>query len=122
MERTTKSKPLWIKISPGTLVLRALDPNRRIKPKQKIYATAEQLGKHVVEFELLEGEVEVVTAGTPINADAAPTKEEYTVDHTGVGWYNVLSPTGKVMNEGKLRAADAEKLKSELEESQEDEL
>ena len=45
-------------------------------------------------------------------------KEEYSVEHVGIGWYNVVSPGGKVMNDKKLRSEDAKALKTRLEEEQ----
>ncbi len=120
MERKKDKRPLWKKISPGTLVLRALDRKRRIKPKQLVHATPDQLGSHISEFELIEGKVDMDKYKDQDTPSATKTKEEgYTVKSASRGWYDVLSPDGKKMNEKGLRAKDAKALKEELEATQE---
>lgn len=125
MKRTVDtSKPLWRKITHGTLML--TDHPTRIKPKEEVRLTQEQLGKWQDEFELLEdgtGKNKVSKKLTPksiaeVEANApTPDKETYKVVVAGTaGWYNIVSSDGKVMNDKKLRAEDAEALKEQLEE------
>jgi len=126
MKRTKKesSKPLYRKITRGTLHLRDKD-NHRIKPKQEIRATPEELGKWIDEFELIRNADGSLPKGGKKKGEKkkekkkeAPAKifDTYTVEHIEEGWYNVLSSSGNVMNESKLREADAKDLKAQLEE------
>lgn len=115
MERVKKDMPLWKKKTPGVLIITA--PIRmRLKPKQEFRATPEELGRHIGDFELLEGDVDFKKypqlQKEDVKTPAPP--EEYTVDHVGKGKYNVLSPSGKRMNEGELTSKEAEKLCKEL--------
>lgn len=115
MKRGDKSEQcLWVKTTPGTLIIRG--PQRlRVKHKQKIKATVAELGKHVKEFELLEGTIDK-TKNPDLDDTLTPVeKEEYTIDNLGAGWHDVLSPSGERMNTKRLRAADAAALKEELE-------
>ena len=122
MKRADTTKPLWKKITRGSLYL-AGTPRKRIKPNERVRATEEELGKWVAEFELLDKgsgnhEVTSVKVGEPGEEESfgTPEKEIYTVEHVGTGWYNVLSSVGKVMNESKLRSEDAQALRAKLEE------
>ena len=124
MKRADTTKPLWKKITRGSLYL-AGKPRKRIKPNEKIRATQEELGVRVVEFELLDkgsGKHEFKPkpkeeAEKPREESVEiPEKEIYTVEHVGTGWYNVLSSVGKVMNENKLRSEEAQALREKLEE------
>ncbi len=129
MERTKENKknkkPWWIKTSPGTLI-RKLPKQFRIKHKQKIQATVEELGTNLktgelfceTAFELVEdgtGKYAVKKSKKKIEKEDAPVNEKYTVKSVGTGWYNVLSPSDEIMNEKKLRAEKAEELKEQLE-------
>lgn len=121
MERIDK-KPLWRKMTSGKLYLHR-KPFVPIKPKQKVLATEEELGNHVKDFELLDkgsGRYEFKPKKVEKPEEEKPVegaeKEVYMVEHVGTGWYNVLSPAGKVMNESKLRSEDAQALRAKLEE------
>lgn len=138
MERAKDDKrPLWRKTSSGTLTLRGpgMDPRRRIKPNQTLHATAEQLGGFINQFELVSDPGGQVTsedlalsatkpeaakaagkpAPEPTKAPTKPSVEKYEVRHVGSGWYDVVSPEGKTMNDKKLRSTEADELKEELE-------
>ena len=121
MIRADKTKPLWRKTTRGSLYL-AGKPRKRIKPNEKVRATEEELGKWIVEFELLDkgsGKNEFIPKSKEQVEEEKlniPDKEEYMVEHVGQGWYNVVSPSGKVMNEKKLRSDDADTLRSQLSE------
>lgn len=129
MERKSKQKPLWRKLhyreSPSGMSKVHIPAISKsiIKPNQKVRATVEELGDNIKEFELIDAAGNTVDI-TPVET---PTEElvvekvdveadGYTVEHVGAGWYNVVSDSGKVMNEKKLRGADAEELKEQLEE------
>ena len=133
MERTKEKKkekknqkPWWIKTSPGTLI-RKLPKAFRIKHKQKIQATVEELGTNLKTGELFcETDFKLVEDGTGKYAvkkskkkiekeDTSDPEKSYIVKSVGTGWYNVLSPSGEIMNEKKLRAEKAEELKEQLE-------
>lgn len=116
MERSNKSKPLWIKKTTGTLILRT-PLYLRLKHKQKFHATPEELGRHIDDFELLEGAVDLKKYPQQ-EEKIAPASEEYKTEHIGAGWYNVISPTNEIMNEKKLRADEAADLVKELEKQQ----
>lgn len=120
MERKNKEElPLWKKVSPGTLIIRK--PRYiRMNHGGKYRATAEELGRRIGEFDLLEGEVDMKKFPQVADEEKVPPKEEYSIESVKGGWYNVLSPTGDVVNEKKLRAQEAEELKASLEEVQED--
>ncbi len=121
MNREDKMKPLWRFKDRGTLMLRT-HPTR-IKPKEEVRLSQEQIAGHEEDFELLEnvkGKYKVkknFKSIAEVEEDAeAPEKDTYEVEVAGIGWYNVVSSDGKVMNETKLRAQDAEVLKTQLEE------
>ncbi len=123
MERSNKDKPKWIKRSHGTLVLRS--PSKlRLKHNQEFRASVEELGKYIDQFELLEnvkGKYKVKKKKDEpedSNKGEQPPEEIYDIEHVAGGWYNVVSPTGKVMNEKKVKSEDAEKLKLKLESKQ----
>ena len=116
-------KPKWKKIQGGNLTLAGR--RGRIKYKEVLRISEKELGKYRDQFELLEdgtGEYKVSEAAVEGLPEKQPIpaipvkKEEYHVKHTGGGWYNVESGSGKVMNEAKLRSEDAEELKAQLEE------
>ena len=113
MERKKDKKPLWMKKTRGVLVLRK-PTMLRIKPKQRFRATPEELGRFLDEFELLEGDVDLKKYPQQ-EEKIAPPPEKYKTEHISAGWYNVISPTGEVMNEKKLRADEAEDLVKQLE-------
>ncbi len=123
MNRTekTKSLPLWRFKDRGTLMLRT-HPTR-IKPKEEVRLSQEQIAGYEEDFTLLEnvkGKYKVkknFKSIAEVEGEAeAPEKDTYKVEHLGKGWHNVISSDGKVMNETKLRAEDAEALKEQLEE------
>jgi hypothetical protein len=131
MNRTNKKskKPFYRKITPGNLHI-ILDggTRTRIKPKEVVQATEEDLGKWLSEFELVSADViseDVKARAKGMVADEDEDEgltadvDGYTIEHTGGGWHNVLSPTGKVMNDAKLRAEDADALLAHLEGEQE---
>lgn len=125
-----KKKPLWRKLpfteSPSGMNKVHIPAIRTsvIKPNERIRATVEELGKHIGEFILVDPgdyDVDLPTeekeAKGPVRRETSPQgAEEYHVKHTGGGWYNVESSAGKVMNEEKLKKAEAEELVAELEE------
>lgn len=99
-----KGKSLWRKVSDSSL---KLDEDRpRVKPGEEIWATEKELGDHISEFDLLEATSEKIDESIP---------NEYTVEHKGGGWYDIISPTGKKMNEDSLKVEEANKRKRELE-------
>lgn len=119
-------KPLWIKTSPGTLI-RVKPLKFRIKPKQEIHATVKELGTNLKTGELFcDTDFKLVKDGTGEYAikklkkekekedEKKDKKEEYTVKSVGSGWYNVLSPSGEIMNDSKLHAEKAETLREQL--------
>ncbi len=124
-EPEDKSLPKWRKISGGVLYLKARG-RRRIKPKESIRATQEEIsrcmpdGTGVYHFELIEdgkGKNKVAKKTATDAQVALPVeKEGYYVKHVAGGWYNVVSEVGKVMNEKKLKSAAAKGLKDKLEE------
>lgn len=123
MKRAEKNKPLWRKISPGTLYPFPNERGRRVKPKETIRASREEIEHVIDQFELIEnvkGEFKVkkkfLADSEEENIPGAPAKDSYSVESAGGGWYNVLSPEGTVMNDKKLRAEAAEELKESLEE------
>jgi len=95
-----------------------------VKPGESIRATQDELEKFSDDFELVENgkkefkikDVKKVKSSGNDEEEKIPSepKEEYTVEHSGAGWYNVLSPAGKVMNDSKLRQDVAKELKAEL--------
>jgi hypothetical protein len=119
MVRTNdKNKPLWRKTSTGTLYPFANRRSLRVKFKQEIRATKEELGKWIDQFELVEN----VSGKNKVNPEdlkeevvKTPDKDVYSLIHVGVGWYNIESSAGKVMNEKKLRQVDAKALLEKLE-------
>lgn len=129
---TSNVKPSWRKITEGTLYPFPTQRNRRVKHKETIQATAEELGNKINQFELVDpgaGEYKIETTSLPVKEEGssvtvepvkskehAPDKETYTIQHVGGGWYNVVSSTGKVMNSDKLKSADAQSLRDSLEE------
>lgn len=122
MKRSNTDLPLWKKITTGKLYPFAGQRNRRVKPQEKIRCSYEEL-KHVLQhFELVEngkGEFKIDDSVFKIEEPEtpdAPPKDEYSVESAGSGWYNVLSPEGKTMNEKKLRQDEAEELRESLEE------
>ena len=130
MERRKEntSLPLWRKDAHGTLML--VGHPTRIKPKEEVRLAQETIGKFINKFELLQdgkGKNKVDKKLFPEaiaakeKAAPIPDKDEYKVEHVQGGWYNVVSGEGKVMNESKLRSADAETLKLKLEEEQKEE-
>ena len=133
MKRTEEKKekknqrPWWIKTSPGTLI-RKLPLKFRIKTKEKIQASVEELGTNLKTGKLYcETDFKVLEEGTGKYAikkskkdiekkkETGDTNEEYTVKSVGKGWYNVLSPSGEICNDKKLHAEKAEELRKQLE-------
>lgn len=116
-----KQIPLWrrkLDVA-GKLYLRTpgMDPKRPIKRGQLIYATPDQLGTAITQFDLVEGDVNLKKEIEKRQAPKAK-QEGFQVVHISSGWYNVVSEDGKVMNDKKLRADDAEELKETLEQEQ----
>lgn len=146
MERKTSVKPTWRKVTQGTLYPFPSKRRVRVKYKEQIQATVEELGNSVKEFELVDPgtgthkttkhpmpgfvspEGELKTQNKPSaqkgilekeeEQEASPDveKETYSVEPAGKGWFNVVSGSKKVMNNTKLREADATALKETLEE------
>jgi len=88
----------------------------RLKHKQRFRATPEELGRSIAKFTLLEGDVNLKKYPQLGDEKTPAPPEEYTIKHKGGGWYNVLSPTGEVMNEDKLKSEQAEALCKKLSE------
>jgi len=112
-------KPLWAKETQGFIRISALRQNK-VKPGEKIRATAKELGPYFKQFSLVEN-----GTGKYKDADAEPVKKEVKIEEeletqfTVVpadtpGWFDVVDETGKVMNEKKLRAEEAKDLRKEL--------
>lgn len=113
-------KPLWQKKTRGTLILRA-PKYLRIKPNQQLRCTKEELGRFWnTDFDLIQngtGEYAVgkIEAEEP---EIHPPTETFSINPLGDEQYNVLSQTGKIMNEAPLSLTGAEKLKKELEKAE----
>ncbi|KKM84129.1 hypothetical protein LCGC14_1302330 [marine sediment metagenome] len=131
--KVDENLPRWQKISGGTLYL-SVRGNHRIKPGEKIRCTAEEISRTmpdnagVFHFKLIEegkGEFKLskkarkkaakLIAEEKKAGETIPDKDIYTVVHIKGGWHNVESSIGKVMNDKKLRADDAQQLKEDLE-------
>lgn len=131
--KVDENLPRWEKISGGTLYL-TVRGNHRIKKGEKIRCTTEEISRTmpdhagVFHFKMIEegkGEYKLskkakkkaakLAAKEKIAGETVPSKDEYTVVHLSAGWHNVVSASGKVMNEKKLRADDAQQLKEDLE-------
>lgn len=121
---TGPQKPVWRKISRGTIYPFPKKLNKRVKPHETIQASEEEIAKFREHFELVTdgtGEFKVKNS-TPSkklhHSKKAPVqKEEHTLHPIGEGLWNVLSPSGKVMNdveEGGLKREEAEALKASL--------
>lgn len=130
MQRLNKSakqesiKPVWKKISRGTLYPFPKQRNVRVKPFEKIQATEEEIAKYRDQFELVKdgtGDYKVKpTKAEPKPEPALP--EEYKLVEVGENQFNVVSSSGKVMNGKKpLFEDEAQQLKDQLEEVQEEE-
>lgn len=126
MERTDKKgKSLWRRKQypevSGVLVLRRA-PRRRVKFGERIWATPEELGAAIKQFDWLEGVEAHKQVQQEVTKEEAPivvAKEEYRVVGRGRGgWFDVFSPEGKKMNEKALKAEEAEALKESLEQEQ----
>lgn len=135
MQRTNQSsdqKPKWRKKTLGKLYLSVGGASKRmrIKPGDEVSLTRDELKGFVDQFELIHpGTGDFKTDLLEVsNAEAVkeevvskkgPTPEieigDYELKHMGRGKWNVLSPTGKVMNNEKLTRHDAEALKEQLE-------
>lgn len=117
MKRGEKDKPLYKKITPGTLYPFPNQRGRRIKPGERIRASQEELEHVADQFELVEnGKGKYKVKKSKKDIIEIPEGEKYNVKSIGKGWFEVISQEGKVMNEKKLRAEDAESLKKSLEE------
>lgn len=126
MKRNNGNLPLWRKTQGGNLKLATR--KGRIKYKEEVEISEEELGKYKSQFTLIKngtGDYKVSEPAEPAVEDkpapppetAAPAdKDEYSVEHVSSGWYNVVSPNGTVMNEKKLKSKAAKKLKAKLEE------
>lgn len=135
MKRTSTNnqgpqKPTWRKITQGGLYLQG-KRNYKIKHKEEIQATPEELGRFVNQFELIKpgtGEFEIDPADfkgpeptvlVPVKGAKrtapAEEKEIYIIKHVGGGYHDVLSPTGKKMNEKSLKMDKALDFKQALE-------
>lgn len=119
-----ETRPLWRRkpdaVGKLRLFTKGMDPRRAIKPGQRIYATLEQLGTAVNQFDLLEGEVDPKEmAALGADRSVAQAKEKYEVVSKGGGWFNVINAaTGKVMNESGMRQEAAADLVEQLEAQQ----
>ncbi len=109
------TKPLWRKTTTGTLYPFPNKRNQRVRHKEEIRATREELGKYVDQFDLIEGDAELHKQVAENKAPKAVAEkaalETYEAIHTGGGWHNVVqASTGKIMNTKKLKADDAQAL------------
>jgi len=114
------SKPLYRKL-PGTGGLRLRKPMRRIKPGQRVRITAEELGKYIKEFELLEDpkvekKKETTEDQLPVSLKREkPINDRFKAVSTGHGWFDVIDVlTDKKVNIKKLRQNTAEKYAEDL--------
>ena len=103
------SKPLYRKF-PGTGGLRLRNPMRRVKPGEKIRITAEELGKYIHEFELLEDSKQQTT---PLKKEEK--KDRFEVVPSGSGWFDVIDTlTDTKVNDKKYRQNEAQKYAEDL--------
>lgn len=123
MKRTNKTedkavKPLWRKTTGGKLYPFSGKMNVRLGQGDTIHATAEQLGRFLDQFELVnDGTGEYKMQQPVAKVPVTPSKKEtYQLKAAGKDWYNVVSSANKKMNSTKLNKEDAEKLKASLEE------
>jgi len=130
MKRTgdSKQKPLWRKKSfedsPSGLNKVHIPGIRKgvIKVNEKIRATVEELGEKIVEFDLVEpgdyneNDLQAAKSVTKEPPKTKPeSKEAYSAVHKGFGKYDVVSSSGKIMNEKAMPADEAEALIDKLE-------
>jgi hypothetical protein len=129
MERKTNkngSKPLWKKVTTGTLVLR-VPKYFRIKHNQLVEASIEELGNRLdSDFELVKdgtGKFKVHKEKGKSKAKAKGKKAEvidlpkdlFGLEERGDGLFDVVSAAGKVMNAEALEKEKAEELRDQLE-------
>jgi hypothetical protein len=104
------SKPLYRKL-PGTGGLRLRKPLRRIKPGEKIRITAEELGRFINEFELLEDSPQ----RQPAELKREEKKDRFVVVSAAPGWFDVIDTlTEKKVNDKKYRQNEAQKYVEDL--------
>lgn len=114
-------KPIYKKVTGGFLKLPGW--NRRIKPNEEVEITLEELGGYAGQFKLVK---------SPGGATPPPTQEKTQKTKTektdttsteegpfkpklaGGGKFNVVSASGKVMNEQPLTAEKADELVQQL--------
>lgn len=114
-------KPMWKKVTRGTLYPFPTQRNRRVKPHETIEATEEEIAKYRDEFVLVKdgtgkfkvSEKKQPKTTRPLAKEKEPV-ETYSLEPIGDGLYNVLSPAGKAMNDKGLKRDDAEQLVKSL--------
>lgn len=121
------AKKRWRKIGGGSFRLRS---GRIIKPNQEFVAEESQIPEAfkdlVVEVEPTEQEQPTVRRTTPPSPDTAPEKPEPEAEEEKgysmvevegeEGQYNIIGPSGKVMNDKPLTKEEAEEVLKALEE------
>jgi len=132
MERNNKlekspEKPLWKKVSTGTVVIRT-PRYLRIKHNQLIQATKKELGNQISNFELVKDGTGVHKVkkekskskgkkgtGKKVEEPENNKVETFDIVEDADGAFDVVSSTGKVMNAEKLQKSEAKELKKQLE-------
>jgi hypothetical protein len=117
---STDQKPIWKKITRGTLYPFSHQRNRRVKPNEKLQASEEEIAKYRDHFELIKDgtgkyKVKTIDPGQQIKTKKEkPTPEKYELVPIGDGLYDVESPSGKKMNDQSLDREGADALIAEL--------
>ena len=119
-------KPKWKKITRGTLYPFPNKRNKKVKPHETISATTEELGKYIDQFELVkEGTGKFKVSKTSSNSEKTSVSRkspkfslspvEVESAKEGEKFFNILSPSGKIVNDKPLTEEEAEELKNSLE-------
>lgn len=115
-EKIVGNKPVWKKITRGTLYPFPKQRGVRVEPNKTIEATEEEIARFRDQFELVKDGTGIyrVKKDEPTPPPPGPEPEVYTLAPEN-GAFNVLSEAGKKMNETPLSLEEAEELKSSLE-------
>lgn len=92
-------------------MLPGMKPADAIRWNQEVRLSREQIGRHIDQFELVEGAVEPEPKREETEA---PEAGQFTIKHKGAGKYDVLSSADKKMNENPLTKEEAEALADQL--------
>ena len=116
MERTKKNNDdiRWIKTGGGIFYLHRQGKTYIIKPGERFTATLEEIPEAFRDtVKPLDG-TPIQTLVDRVEDNIDVTKAEYTLNHRGGGYYDVLDAQGKVISEGALRKEKAEELIASL--------